>query len=36
METVQKELEDKDWRGIVEQANTKYEGVDWKVEEEED
>lgn len=36
MAKVQQELDDKDWRSVVEQAKQKYEGVDWGTEEEED
>lgn len=36
MSKVQQELEDKDWRDVVAQAQVKYEGVEWKADEEED
>lgn len=36
MAKVQQELEDKDWRSIVEQSKEKYEGIQWEAEEEED
>lgn len=36
MAKVQQELEDKDWKDVVAQAQQKYEGVEWVAEEEED
>lgn len=32
MAQVQQELEDKDWRSVVEQAAQKYEGIEWHAE----
>ncbi len=36
MAKVQQQLEDKDWRSIVEQSKEKYVGIEWEAEEEED